>query len=219
MLLFVITMHPWCTGCFLCVWEVSLTDARSPWCPGWCPSGWGSLPAGWGSLLACWVRSCPLGEGLCLPVGSCLPTSLACTPGEGLCLPLSLSGPCMPLYPFPFCRKGYYINVPLAIPDLFPFYHRVVSRDDMMGLACTQISLLFSLLSLGVYQGVFLCYLGMPIPRYLPSKEKKLWTHLKLSIKLSKYHLKIVHKCTNLFKLSHKCINLILNLSESVQNS
>ena len=39
-------MHPWCTGCNLCMWEVSLTNAHSPWCPGWCPSGWGSLPAG-----------------------------------------------------------------------------------------------------------------------------------------------------------------------------
>ena len=57
-LLFVITMHPWRTGCNLCVWEVSLTNARSPWWPVGALAGEGL---------------CPPGEGLCLLVGPCLP--------------------------------------------------------------------------------------------------------------------------------------------------
>ena len=54
-------LHPLYVG-------VSLTDAHSPWCPGWCPSGWG----------------------LCLPVGSCLPT------GWGSLLVCHMIGPCLP---------------------------------------------------------------------------------------------------------------------------
>ena len=70
-LLFVIIMHPWCIGCIPCVREVSLTDARSPWCPGWCPSGWGSLPARWGSLLARRALSA-----CCMMIGPCVTSTL-----------------------------------------------------------------------------------------------------------------------------------------------
>ena len=166
---------------------------------------------------------CPPGEGLCLPVRSCLPA------GWGLCL---LVGSCLP-----GMMTGY-------ASTLFPFTVRVVSRcaacaiDITGSCLCPDLSpflspfatgLYLSLLSLGVYQGVFLaldlfplfsfcqectnvflCYLGMPVhtvPRYLPFWEKKALYHcnvLKIGQILSKYHLKIVHKCTKLFRKSLK---------------
>ena len=132
-------MHPWCTGCFPCVWEVSLTDACSPWHVGWCPSRWGSLPAGWGSVL---VR-------YCLPI---------------ICLGLAHLGLLYPLYHkgyadtlFPFYCKGYIITMCLLAPNLFPF-----TTGLYLDECCVS-------------------HFARSVPN-LPSKEKKLWTHLKLSI-------------------------------------
>ena len=86
-----------------------------------------------------------------------------------------LSWPCMPGTLFPFAIRVMLMLMPIFSFPLCCLY------DWVLPVLRSQISLLFSLLSLGVYRGVFLYYLGMPIPRYLPSKKKKLRTHLKLS--------------------------------------
>ena len=129
-LLFVIIMHPWCTGCFPCVWEVSLTDACSPW-----HVLVGAL-AGEGLCLH-WVRvsACLLGQGFYLPIGpgssACLlglacPPSLACPPGEGLCLPVIYLCLSCPDTLFPFYCKGYISMCHMH--QSLSLYYRVVSR-------------------------------------------------------------------------------------------
>ena len=170
--------------------EVSLTDARSPWCPGWRPRGWGSLPAGMGSLLAPLTGPCRPPYDLRVP-GSCLPA------GWGLLLaPYS--------FPFavrvmPICRLYYWYN--WVLPVLFPFCRKGYADLSLvlliwLGLACTQISLplpqgciSFSLLSLGVYRGVFL------LPGYAYTQGiSPLW----------KKKLKLTWNCPRSVQISHE---------------
>ena len=153
---------------FLCMWEVSLTTAHTPW-------------LSW--LVSHWLR-----------VSAC-PSGLACPSGH-VCLPYD---DCVCQYPFPFYHKGY--NNVLLVPDLLPFYHRVVSLSfyhravcqctNVLGFASTQISL-------PLPQGCMLMYCCISAIwvflyyRYLPSWGKKspvtVWNALKIGRKLSINH-------------------------------
>ena len=132
-LLFVISLHPLWTGCSLCVQEVSLTNARSPWCSGWRPRGWGSLPAGWG---------------LCFPLtGPCRPPYDLRVPYWGSLLarrvlPARRVGSLLAPYSFPFAVRDVYRCA-------------ACTRCNWV-LPVPRSLLLFSLLSLGVYRDVFL---------------------------------------------------------------
>ena len=89
--------------------EVSLTDAHSPWCPGWCPSGWGSL-------LACWVLSAHR-----VRVSACLSYDWALSAH-------CMFGPCMPHTLFPFAVR--VISQCTICTRSFSFYHKVVSLSS-----------------------------------------------------------------------------------------
>ena len=84
-------------------------------CPGWCPSGWGSLPTGWGSLLAHRVLACPSYDDLGL-----VHLGLACTLFT-ICL-----GFACPILSFLFAvRVISQCTIDMIgsclYPDLFPF--------------------------------------------------------------------------------------------------
>ena len=114
----------------------------------------------WALPLTVWF-ACPRGW-MSLPVGSCLPAGC------------SLPAPywVLPARPLPFCRKGY-ADVPLALSLSF--------RRWYWWVLPVPRSLPFP----GLYLSPFTrcvprcisATLGMPIPRYLPSLEKKLCTH------------------------------------------
>ena len=110
--------------------------ARSPWCPGWCPNGWGSLPA---------HQVLPLpGEGHCLPIGACLPTAGWGSLLVGYCLPIVCHKGYIACPPYPFTRSQG------SMPDtqIFLLFLSFCHRSCMslyyllwLGIAYTQVSL------------------------------------------------------------------------------
>ena len=122
--------------CILDALVTSLVCRRSPWL----------MPALLDVLVGALVGEglCPLGEGLCLPVGACMPTRSV----WALCAHRIMTVP--------------FVSFTVRVMPMCHL-HKTLSSSPSFCQECIN---------------VFLCYLGMPIhtvPRYLPSKEKKLW--------------------------------------------